>query len=135
MDSESQYSKLVRKTISVEYGRFETKITSLKRDEDGRWSINNDPSFSKFDGIIAAVGTCGEPKLLKIHGEEKFKGQIYHSSELDSVKVRGKTVLIIGSGASAVKAVQFAIEASASNIKVLARSNGSFHETQSWISS
>ncbi|KAF3918152.1 hypothetical protein ABW20_dc0100849 [Dactylellina cionopaga] len=121
-DIVEQINKLWKQYNLDRYTKFKTKVTSIQKDESGRWSINDDATFGKFDGIIAAVGTCGEPKLLKIHGEEQFKGQIYHSSELDGTKLKGKTVLIIGGGASAVEAVQFAAAADAANTKVLARS-------------
>ncbi|KAK6349664.1 hypothetical protein TWF696_005943 [Orbilia brochopaga] len=118
----SQITKLWEQYNLDRCTKFDTKVTSLRQDEAGCWLINNDPSFGTFDGVIAAVGTCGEPKVLKIAGDEKFKGHIYHSSELDGKEVKGKTVLIIGGGASAVEAVQFAAEADAAKIKVLARS-------------
>lgn len=41
--------------------KFNTKITKVYQDDKGRW-ILNDPSNGTFDGLIAAVGTCGEPK-------------------------------------------------------------------------
>ncbi|KAJ6257493.1 hypothetical protein Dda_7278 [Drechslerella dactyloides] len=120
--SVSQITKLWEEYNLDLYTKFNTKVTSIRPDESGRWSINDDPSLGKFDGVIAAVGTCGDPKVLKIAGEEKFRGHIYHSSELDGKNVKGKTVLIVGGGASAVEAVQFAVEADAGKIKVLARS-------------
>jgi hypothetical protein len=36
------------------------------------------PSNGRFDGVMAAVGTCGEPKMPHIPGQDKFKGQIFH---------------------------------------------------------
>jgi cation diffusion facilitator CzcD-associated flavoprotein CzcO len=62
--------------------KFGVKVKSLKQDEQTRWIINNDPSLGRFDGLIAATGTCGDPKMPHIPGMEKFKGEIYHSSEL-----------------------------------------------------
>lgn len=41
--------------------KFNVKINKVYQDDQGRW-ILNDPSNGKFDGLIAAVGTCGEPK-------------------------------------------------------------------------
>lgn len=62
--------------------KFGVKVKGLKQDEQTRWIINNDPSLGRFDGLIAAIGTCGDPKMPHIPGMEKFKGEIYHSSEL-----------------------------------------------------
>ncbi|KAB8346150.1 hypothetical protein FH972_023196 [Carpinus fangiana] len=100
---------------------FNTKATNVYKDDQGRWIIN-DPSNGRFDGVIAAIGTCGDPKAPHIPGQEKFKGEIYHSSELDGKDVRGKRVLIIGGGASAVEALEFVDNSQAKETKVLARS-------------
>ena len=62
--------------------RFNVKVNKTYQDDQERWIVN-DPSNGRFDGLIAAIGTCGEPKLPHFPGQEKFKGQIYHSSELD----------------------------------------------------
>lgn len=44
--------------------KFNVKINKVYQDDKGRW-ILNDPSNGSFDGLIAAVGTCGEPKREK----------------------------------------------------------------------
>ncbi|KAJ5982404.1 hypothetical protein N7451_012504 [Penicillium sp. IBT 35674x] len=59
--------------------------------------------------IIAAVGTCGDPKVARIPGQEKFQGQVYQSSRLTGKGLKGKRLLVIGGGASAIEAVEFAI--------------------------
>lgn len=55
-------------------------------------------------------------------GQEKFKGEIYHSSQLDGKDVKGKNVLIIGGGASAVEALEFAAHQKVKKAKILSRS-------------
>ena len=54
--------------------------------------------------------------------QEAFKGEIYHSSKLDGKTAQGKKVLIIGGGASAVEALEFAVNTGAAKTSVLARS-------------
>ena len=61
--------------------RFNTKVERVYQDEKGRWIINNQ-SNGRFDGVISAIGTCGEPKMPKMTGMDKFQGSIYHSSDL-----------------------------------------------------
>lgn len=100
---------------------FNTKVERTYKDNQGRWIIN-DPSNGRFDGIIAAIGTCGDPKVPHIPGQEKFKGEIYHSSQLDGKQAKGKRVLIIGGGASAVEALEFVDNQEASQTSVLSRS-------------
>ena len=38
---------------------FNTRVTSVKQDAHGRWIVNDDVSHGRFDGVLAAVGTCG----------------------------------------------------------------------------
>jgi cation diffusion facilitator CzcD-associated flavoprotein CzcO len=61
--------------------RFNTKVSKTYQDEKGRWIVN-DPSNGRFEGLVAAVGTCGAPKKPHVPGMEEFKGEILHSSEL-----------------------------------------------------
>ena len=53
--------------------------------------------------------------------EEKFLGEVLHSSELDDAELEGKTVLIVGSGASGVEAAETALEQGAKKAIVIAR--------------
>lgn len=91
---------------------------SLQR-RKGHWIIN-DTSLGRFDGIIAAVGTCGDAKIPHIPGMEKFKGEIYHSSDLTGKEAKGKSMIVIGGGASAVEALEFASH-EAEKVYILAR--------------
>lgn len=100
---------------------FETKVEKVYKDRQNRWIINNE-SHGRFDGIIACVGTCGDPKTPNIAGQENFKGSIFHSSELDGKDAKGKKVLVIGGGASAVEALEFAAHEEAEKTYVLSRS-------------
>ena len=101
---------------------FDTKVDKVRKQE-GRWIINDNPSLGRFDGVIAAVGTCGGPKTPHLQGQEAFGGEIYHSSKLDGKDAKNKKVLIIGGGASAVEALEWAIATGAAQIKVLSRSD------------
>lgn len=101
--------------------QFDTPVEKVYKDELGRWIIN-DPSQGRYDGVIAAIGTCGDPKMPHVPGQEKFKGQIYHSSDLDGKEAKGKKVLIIGGGASAIEAMEFVEQSQARKAYILARS-------------
>ena len=118
----SQVTQLWKRYGLDQRTMFNTKVTSVAQDKQGRWIIN-DPSNGKFDGVLAAVGTCGEPKMPHIPGQEKFKGQIFHSSRLDGKSAKGKKVLVIGGGASAVEALEFVVHTEAAQTNVLARSD------------
>ena len=61
--------------------RFNTNIEKVYQDDKGRWIIN-DASNGTFEGVIAAVGTCGDPKMPSMNGMDKYRGEVYHSSQL-----------------------------------------------------
>jgi cation diffusion facilitator CzcD-associated flavoprotein CzcO len=118
----SQITELWKKYGLEERTKFETPVEKIYQDDKGRWILNN-PSNGRFDGIIAAVGTCGDPKMPHIPGQEKFKGGIYHSSDLTGKDAKGKKVIIIGGGASAVEALEFAAHEDAAKAYILTRSD------------
>ncbi|KAL2869669.1 uncharacterized protein BJX67DRAFT_319374 [Aspergillus lucknowensis] len=103
---------------------FDTPVKSVKQTRTGKWIINDEEEkWGLFDGVVASVGVCGDPKMPLLPDQENFKGQIYHSSELDGKNVKGKKVLIVGGGASAIDALEFAVKSGASEIDVLSRSD------------
>lgn len=61
--------------------RFNTKIDRVYQDDKGRWVVN-DTSNGLFEGLIAAVGTCGDIKMPHIPGMDRFGGEVWHSSQL-----------------------------------------------------
>lgn len=118
----SQITELWKRYGLEEKTKFDTRVENVYQDEKGRWIVNN-TSEGRFDGVIAAVGTCGDTKMPHIPGMEKFKGEICHSSELTGKRAKGKTIAIVGGGASAVEALEFATEEEAGKIYILARSD------------
>ena len=116
-----QVTELWRKYGLEKKTLFNTRVENVYKDRQNRWIINNE-SNGRFDGIIACVGTCGDPKTPHMKGQEDCKGQIFHSSELDGKEARGKKVLAIGGGASAVEALEFVAHEEAEKTYVLARS-------------
>lgn len=99
---------------------FGCKVTNTYQEEDGKWVVN-ETTNGYFDGLVAAVGTCGDVYAPTLPNQHSFKGQVIHSSELRRKAVKGKNVLIVGGGASAVEALEFACDNGASSVKVLAR--------------
>ena len=59
----------------------------------------------------------------KHDGEEEvvFEGPVIHSSKLDEAELEGKTVLVVGSGASGVEAVETALAKGAQKAIIIAR--------------
>ncbi|GAA6012592.1 hypothetical protein JCM10207_009050 [Rhodosporidiobolus poonsookiae] len=112
--------------------RFGHKVKKVQRDPDsstdpregghGRW-ILDDGKEGIFDAVIVAIGTCGDPKSIELDGQDSFRGQLLHSSQLDNAELKDKKVVIIGSGASGVEAAELAVSKGAKHSVVLARSD------------
>lgn len=101
--------------------RFDTPIHSVKS-RGGQWLINENPdAYGSFDGVIVATGTCGDAKMPPLPNEEQYEGTICHSSELDGVHMEDKCVLIVGGGASAIEAVEYAVAKGAKQVNIIAR--------------
>ncbi|KAI0478436.1 monooxygenase [Xylariaceae sp. FL0804] len=102
--------------------KFNSKVEKVYKDHKGRWIVNN-PANGRFDGVIAAVGTCGDPKMPHMEGLDKFGRPVYHSSQLTGVDAKDKTMIIIGGGASAVEALEYAAAEGAKKTYLLSRSD------------
>jgi cation diffusion facilitator CzcD-associated flavoprotein CzcO len=99
-------------------------VSGLTEVEEGRWVVDGDGDGGKygvFDGAVIAVGTCAKMSIPHIQGLEGFGGQTCHSSQLESVDVRGTKVVIVGGGASAVEAMEFAVDHGAASVAVVSR--------------
>lgn len=136
----SQVRQLWKRYNLDEKTVFNFKADKVYQDEKGRWVVNN-PSNGRFDGLIAAVGTCGDPKRKStaaisecpfantlftephIPGMENYRGPVYHSSQLTGKSAKGKTMVVIGGGASAVEALEYASDEEAAKVYILARSD------------
>lgn len=65
-----EFTQLLKKYDLDERTTFVVGVEKIWRDEkSGKW-ILQDPSYGTFDGIIAAVDTCGDPKVPHISGQE-----------------------------------------------------------------
>lgn len=73
---------------------FDTRVEKVWKDnQSGKWVIN-DKAHGLFDGIIAAIGTCGAPKMLTLPGQDRFHGEVCHSSQLTGKNVTDKDVVV-----------------------------------------
>lgn len=92
--------------------RFSTEVTRAVFDEDSKlWSVDTvDKDGRKeqyvVNSVISAVGQLNRPIYPDITGIESFSGQWCHSANWDnSIDCTDKTVVVIGSGASAFQMV------------------------------
>ncbi len=87
----------------IQYNR---KITSVKRQDNGQYSVivaqSEDPSQTEiyvFDAVAVCSGTHQIPREIEIKGKENFKGKIRHSASYKRADVfKGKRVLCVGIG-------------------------------------
>ncbi|MCX2976191.1 flavin-containing monooxygenase [Candidatus Marimicrobium litorale] len=92
--------------------RFGTEVTRVVFEEDSKlWAVDTvDKDGRKeqyvVNSVISAVGQLNRPTYPNIPGIESFNGQWCHSANWDnSIDCTDKTVVVIGSGASAFQMV------------------------------
>ncbi len=87
---------------------FHTTVERTEWDEvAGRWTVLTDRGDAmRARYVILANGILTTPKLARIDGMERFKGESFHTSRWDyDVELHGKRVGIIGTGATAVQVI------------------------------
>lgn len=87
---------------------FHTTVEETRWDEtSGRWTvITNRGDRMRARIVMLANGILTTPKLARINGMNKFKGEAFHTSRWNYlVDLAGKRVGIIGTGATAVQAI------------------------------
>lgn len=101
--------------VANEYGirehvRFNTEVLEAAFDEaSGTWRLqvrgaNGAEETVEVQAVISAVGQLNRPKMPEIKGMETFRGPSFHSARWDhSVDLKGKRVVVIGTGASAAQ--------------------------------
>lgn len=88
--------------------RCNTKVTAARFvAETGRWQIQlADGSDEVADIIVSASGGLSRPAYPNISGLSRFAGKLFHSAQWDhGYDFKGKTVAVIGTGASAIQFV------------------------------
>jgi cation diffusion facilitator CzcD-associated flavoprotein CzcO len=92
-------------TPRISFGR---EVTAARWNTDTTsWTVNfADGSTETVDVLVSAVGQLSEPALPAIPGIESFEGPSFHSARWDhEADIHGRTVAVVGSGASAVQLV------------------------------
>ena len=87
---------------------FHTSVEKTEwNEETNRWIVSTDRGDvmnARF--VVLANGILTTPKLAKIEGMEKFRGDAFHTSRWNyHIDLRGKKVGVIGTGATAVQAI------------------------------
>jgi cation diffusion facilitator CzcD-associated flavoprotein CzcO len=95
---------------------FNNRAVNAKwQEESSTWQVDLETTDSvgqlqtisrECDVLVLGVGTLNAWKYPDIEGLSSFKGQLMHTATWDdSVDMKGKSVAIIGNGASAVQCV------------------------------
>jgi 4-hydroxyacetophenone monooxygenase len=91
--------------------RFNTKLTSSQWDETKRrWisTLETGNGTETFESavLVSAIGQLNDPSRARFKGEEDFAGTVFHSAMwTDDIKVDGKHIAVIGTGATAMQLV------------------------------
>ncbi len=88
------------------YIRYSAEVSSAEFDaQHGLWEIAlADGSKLRAQAMVSAVGQLHRPAIPDIPGLGKFAGKSFHSARWDhSYDFKGKSVAVIGTGASAVQ--------------------------------
>lgn len=88
--------------------RFGMDIRSAEFDETGsRWRLHTaegEPVEARI--VVSAVGLFNQPRIPDIPGRDSFAGAQFHSARWDhECDLEGRTVAVIGTGASAIQFV------------------------------
>ncbi|MEM7272434.1 MAG: NAD(P)/FAD-dependent oxidoreductase [Actinomycetota bacterium] len=87
---------------------FHTTVERTEWDEaTGRWTVRTDRGDAmRARYVVLANGILTSPKLARIDGMETFRGQSFHTSRWRyDIDLAGKSVGIIGTGATAVQVI------------------------------
>jgi len=91
--------------------RFNTRLTSSRWDQTRRrWisTLETDKGVEDFDAavLVSAIGQLNDPSPAHFTGEQDFAGLMLHSALWsDDIKLDGKRVAVIGTGATAMQLV------------------------------
>jgi cation diffusion facilitator CzcD-associated flavoprotein CzcO len=104
--------------------RFNSNVEGARYDEDaGLWSVKTQGG-AEYKGrvLINATGGLSRPVYPDIRGLRDFKGELFHSAEWNhSAPLDGKTIAVIGTGASAIQIVP-ALAPKAARLELFQRS-------------
>ncbi|KAE8354737.1 hypothetical protein BDV28DRAFT_155992 [Aspergillus coremiiformis] len=122
-----------RKYDVYRYIKFNSNIqTAQWDDKSSKWVLQVEDtksattSHEEFDFILSAIGRFNAWRLPKYEGIEEYQGHLRHTSNWDSsFDVTGKSVAVIGNGASGIQLVP--------NIQPLVKRLDHYARSKTWI--
>lgn len=108
--------------------RFNEEVIEARWSEaTQRWSIRTQANtLYEARILISGIGALSRPAFPQVKGLEQFKGEVFHSANWNhDYDLKGKTVAVVGSGASAIQFVP--------QIQPLLKSLVLFQRTAPWL--
>ncbi|ARJ07678.1 cyclohexanone monooxygenase [Cnuibacter physcomitrellae] len=109
--------------------QFSTQVESVVFDEESsRWTVTTDKG-QRFSArfLIEAVGLLSATNVPEFPGQERFKGEMYHTARWphEQVDLAGKRVGVIGTGSSGIQVI--------SELAPIAEHLTVFQRTPQWV--
>jgi cation diffusion facilitator CzcD-associated flavoprotein CzcO len=116
---------VVAKRDLRKYIKFNENVCRIRWDEDRtEWVIHTDNNVYRARTVIASYGPLANTSLPKIPGIEVFSGKVIHTARWDhAYDFSGKTVAVIGTGATAVQVIPELVR-QAKRVRVFQRTAG-----------
>jgi len=107
----------------AEHLRLSTDVVGMVWNESANlWALETSLGSVTARVLVLAAGRLSEPRYPDVPGLDTFPGESFHSARWDhSVSLAGKSVAVVGSGASSVQIVP-EVARTASRVSVLQRS-------------
>lgn len=122
------FSEIARSSNILANIAFGVEVTAAKWDsKNAVWEVSGvDASGAAvqrtYSALISAVGQVNRPSIPEIEGADSFRGRLLHTATWDpTLDVSGKSVVVIGTGASSMQLVP-AIAESTEKVTIFQRS-------------
>lgn len=110
-----QYYTYLRKFIARHNFNIQLNTDVYRVAPEGSyWRVEMNTGVYLYKTVISATGIFGNPVMPAIPGMADFRGELYHAHDFkDPAQVKGKRVLVVGSGPSGVDIAVAAAEVAA----------------------
>ena len=106
--------------------RLQTEVLDARWDsDDRRWHVVTNRGMFLARFFVIAAGPLHEPIIPKLPGQDIFRGEAFHSARWPDIDLTGRSVVAIGTGASAIQFVP-AVQPQVGKLTLLQR-------TPSWV--
>ncbi len=109
--------------------RFNVEVVEARFDDDnGEWQLqivtpNGGTEILRANAVVSAVGAFNKPRFPDVEGLDEFEGESAHTARWpdDGIDLKGKRVVVVGNGASAMQVVP-AIADDVASLTIIQRS-------------